>query len=282
MPDQVFLDENDPGSGTYNSLIAQTIPSDKPSGPGPVPTDSRPNDAEELTMADSIPPSAPEDSATFVRDSLRPAPLPIFPSYNLLAQNPAPDTGRDSTSGSSDIEVTRAELEPDELDAIESLGPFDDQVLGGLDDEPPPPSEPIVVSEERLSQPEGFIMSEEAQKAIEQYTREETLNEIKKFGITLQQGEFLPLTTLLNIKTILLEQIWLADTILLREAIMIILNSIDPNFGVKIRGKTNDMALLIGIFLERLEIRGLHAVANRLRSRLPKPGSMPPPPLPKT
>ena len=209
MPDQAFLDSEEPGSDTYQKLVDSTKPEAK----------SEPEDAEpeplELTAADSIPPSAPNYATPDVRESLQPAPLPDL--SGIFAQDLPPDSEH------------------------ENLTP-------------------------------------KAKKAIEHFQREEIASQLRQnYGLIINEAEYLPLETLSNVSTILIEHTWIADEEQLHEAIIIILSSMDPNFGVKIRGKQKNTDELVQMLLERLEHRDFHIEVAKLKASLPKAHSFPPP-----
>jgi hypothetical protein len=213
-------------------------------------SDNPPDSVEELTMADSIPPPA-HNEAEEVRESLRPARIP---SLNSLS------------------------LDADELAAIDSLGSYNQPTAHSEDDSPD--SERIIMRDD-MSAPVTAELGEKAQRALEAFQREDILAELKRnFGLTLPEGSYLPLHTLRNIHSIMNEQIWIADEQQLREAIMLIMNAIDANFGIKSRKIANDLNTLVEIFLERLEIRGFDREVLKLRANIPKSKSLPPP-LPK-
>ncbi|MFZ6014939.1 MAG: hypothetical protein ACOYUZ_01115 [Patescibacteria group bacterium] len=266
MPDAVFMDSNDPDSGVYRALIEKTRRSDSPSESGPIISESESpeNDLEELTIADSIPPEAGE--AAQIHESLRPARIPHFDTITEQQTDPPPSSENFMDS-----------LDEDELSAIESLGPFE-----LLEQNHDSPDSQRIILDNNLANPLDDELDDRTRLALEEFQRGEILAELKKiYRIELQQGAYLPIEVLRNINTLLIDLIWIADEEQLRETIMIIMIAIDPNFGFKARQAGKNMDELRELFLERMEIRNFHLQVKKLRDSLPKPGSLPPPPLPK-
>jgi len=269
MPEEIFIDSTDPDSGTYQTLIEKSRRSDQPS------LDNA--SSEELTVADSIPPSSSQDEiAAGLISSLRPAPLPEFPAINssfatqIMDKNITADNANVPPSIDAyldGIDVThQTENEIIEaLNFIEGSRDSVDLIEFRVDSTGPPPPVTPTIDEKRL-------------KMIEEYQREQTLSELKeKFNLEFPMADFLPIQTVIGMGALMLDCHWILNEEQLREVLITLLIALDPGFGSRLKTKQRNITYLINLFLERLEFYNYHILANNLRKNMPKKGSLPPP-----